>query len=126
MTQKIDMSIFTAIIELMYEPEIQEGSPAVGDYGGHSIDRRIVIRRPDEKDPYIDGFELFTTKINETEYVGLFRTWYDEYGGITGNVVSLLNQNKPDGDSPAARIMRAVDLFRWIRSVISLFETDEA
>ncbi len=124
MISEIDMRIFKTIVELMYEPKLHEGSPKVGDYGGFDINRRIIIVMPSSNDSRISGYELFTTKVNEEEYVGLYRTWYNDYGGMDGGVVSMLNLEISDEDYPAQRLFEVELLFGWIKTLISQFEKE--
>lgn len=93
---KLELALVSKIVELLYEPEVHEGSEKWGDYGGFKVERRFVLQKfCDDYDPmrYGFGLELFVTKLQDELYLGLYRTWEEEYGEREGAVEALIRFN---------------------------------
>lgn len=120
---KLEMALVSKIVELLYEPEVHEGSEKWGDYGGFDVEHRFVLQRCENDDPMRCGFglELFVTKLQDEYYLGLYRTWEGEYGEHEGAVEALIRFDM----DPKYSSWRVTEMQRLIRKVNGLIENSD-
>ena len=89
MINKLEIAIYEGLVRLLYE-EFTEGGEEFEGAESFTIEKRTIIRMPDEQDDFIHGYELFITKIDGLSYIGVHRLFYEEYGGRKGTVDGLI------------------------------------
>ena len=121
MTQ-LEKRIGTALLTLIYEPGILEGSRPIGDYGGFNVERRFVIKTQDAVDPFDQGIELFTTNINSETYLGIYRTWEFDGENSEGGAIDAMIRLNLKNEFPVQRISEFERLTDWVNAIVAYWE----